>query len=56
MRKIYFLVVISVMTMFSKGYSIDNTNKYGNSYGYQKYGKETVDVIQGNGSVYVVFK
>ena len=51
MRKIYFLAVISAMTMFSKGYSMDNTNKFGNSYGYQKYGKETVDAIQANGSV-----
>lgn len=51
MRKIYFLAVISAMTMLSKGYSMDNVSKFGNSYGCQKYGKETVDAIQANGSV-----
>jgi hypothetical protein len=51
MKKIYFLTVVSAMTMFSSGYSIENTNKFGNSKGYQKYGKETVDAIQANGSL-----
>lgn len=51
MRKVYFSAVISAMTMFSKGYSMGNTNKFVNSYGYQKYGKETIDTIQANGSV-----
>lgn len=51
MKKIYFLAAVSVVTIFSKGYSIDDMNMLGNSYGYQKYGKETVDTIQANGSV-----
>lgn len=51
MRKIYFLALILAMTTFFKGYSMDSKNKSSNSYGYQKYGKETVESIQANGSV-----
>lgn len=51
MRKIYYLALFSVMTILSKGYSMDNAKLFVNTYGYQKYGKETVDAIQVNGSV-----
>ncbi|MGK5595273.1 MAG: hypothetical protein ACSNEK_07950 [Parachlamydiaceae bacterium] len=51
MKKIYLLAVISALTMFSKGYGEDNMNKFSYNYGYQKYGNETVDAIQANGSV-----
>lgn len=51
MKKIYLLAVISALTIFSKSYGVDKMNESSYSYGYQKYGKETVDVIQANGGV-----
>lgn len=51
MNKIYILALISSLTVFSKGYGIDKMNKHCYNYGYQKYGKETIDTIQANGSV-----
>jgi hypothetical protein len=51
MRNVYVLAVISAFSMFSNGYTGENMNRY--SYGYQKFGKETVDNIQANGSVII---
>lgn len=51
MRKTYFLAAISVLTICSKGYGMNKTSKAVSNYGYQRYGKETVDAIQANGSV-----
>lgn len=51
MKKIGFLVVLTALSMMCKGYSMEKINKSTYSYGYQRYGKETVDSIQGNGSV-----
>lgn len=51
MKKIGFLVILTALSMVCKGYSVEKMNKSTYSYGYQKYGKETVDFVQGNGSV-----
>ncbi len=51
MKKTYFLAVVSALTIFSKGYGINEMNKSSYSYGYQRYGNETVEAIQANGSV-----
>lgn len=49
MKKIIFLIVLSTLSIVCKGYSMGKMDK--SNYGYQKYGKETVDSIQGNGKV-----
>lgn len=51
MKIIYLLAVISSLAMFSKGYGVDKMHKSGYSYGYQRYGRETVDAIQANGNL-----
>lgn len=51
MRKLTFLIVLSTISIMCKGYSVEKMNKSNYSYGYQRYGKETIDSIQGNGSV-----
>lgn len=51
MKKISFLVVLTAFSMIGKGYSAEKINKSTYSYGYQRYGKETVDSIHGNGSI-----
>jgi len=49
MKKIVFLVLLSAISM---SFNICGAENMNNSYsGYQKYGKETVSSIQGNGSV-----
>lgn len=51
MKKISFLIVLTALSIVNKGYSVEKMNKTTYSYGYQRYGKETVDSIQGNGSI-----
>lgn len=51
MKKIGLLVASTALSMMCKGYGVEKMNKSTDSYGYQKYGKETVDSIKGNGSV-----
>lgn len=49
MSKFIFLSAMSAFSIFMKGYAGDNLCNY--SYGDQKYGKVTVDTIQGNGKI-----
>lgn len=49
MKKIYLLAVVLALVMVSKICGKDKMNKFND--GYQKYGKETVETIQANGSV-----
>jgi len=49
MKKIFFLVILSVISLSYNVHGVENMNKF--NYGYQKYGNETVDFIRANGSV-----
>lgn len=49
MKKLYFLVLLSAISMSCNICGAENMNNF--DFGYQKYGKETVNSIQGNGSV-----
>lgn len=49
MKKMFFLAMLSAIFTSYSIHGAENMNK--SNYGYQKYGKETLDSIQGNGTV-----
>lgn len=51
MKKIGFLIALTTLSVMCKGYGVEKFNKSTYNYGYQRYGKETIDSIQANGSV-----
>lgn len=51
MKKMFFLVMLSAITSSHSVQGVENMNKSTYNYGYQKYGKESLDSIQENGSV-----
>lgn len=51
MKNVSLLAALTAFSMMYKGYGAENMNKSAYNYGYQKYGKETVESIEGNGSM-----
>ena len=51
MKKVFFLVMLSATTSSHSIQGVESINKSTYNYGYQKYGKESLDSIQANGSV-----
>ena len=49
MRILYFFLALASFTTFTQGYNTEKMNQ--GNYGYQTYGKETVNSIQVNGTV-----
>ncbi len=52
MKKLIFLaVLLSTLSILCKGYGTEKMNQSIYTYGYQRYEKEIVDSIQGNGMI-----
>lgn len=51
MKKINFIIASTALAWICHGYGMDKINKPTDSYGFQRYGKETVQSIQGHGGI-----
>lgn len=47
------IVLLVICSLFCKGYGTEKMKQINQGYGYQRYGKETVNSIQANGSVFL---
>lgn len=51
MKKMFFFAMLSTIASLHSIYGVENMNKSDYNQGYQRYGKETLNSIQGNGMV-----